>query len=569
MLIFEKVRYKNFLSTGNYFNEINLNENSATLIVGKNGGGKSTFLDAICFGLFGKAFRNINKNQLINSINEKGTVVEVEFSINNKNYMVRRGIKPNIFEIYVDGEFMNQSADARDFQKKLEKTILKMNIKSFTQIVILGSSSFTPFMKLSTQNRRDVIEDILDIDIFSIMNTLLKERYSELKDELANNNYEIKNIENSIELKSEYLDKMLGSKNKKIESLMDENKESRKKIDNINKKIHTKHEEITSIKLENMEKILSNLREKQDIFSKMKTQKSRLQRESDFFEKNDHCNTCHQDINKSVSDSIIQKNTKKIAKIDEAFVTIEKMIAEQEGLIQVENDKSEKIKEIQNEISTLQQDIRFHEKNISKNEKEMNFLENNNENIEKEKSGLEELNNQLKKLNNKRLEDLERSGLYNVCQMLLKDSGIKTRIIKQYLPVMNKYINNYLNSFDFFANFNLDENFSEVIKSRHRDEFSYDSFSEGEKQRIDLAILFTWREIARMKNSVNSNLLILDEVFDSSLDAEGTENFMKVMNTLEGKGFNTFVISHKTDLLSDKFENQIKFEKVGDFSYKK
>ena len=569
MLIFEKVRYKNFLSTGNYFNEINLNENSATLIVGKNGGGKSTFLDAICFGLFGKAFRNINKNQLINSINEKGTVVEVEFSINNKNYMVRRGIKPNIFEIYVDGEFMNQSADARDFQKKLEKTILKMNIKSFTQIVILGSSSFTPFMKLSTQNRRDVIEDILDIDIFSIMNTLLKERYSELKDELANNNYEIKNIENSIELKSEYLDKMLGSKNKKIESLMDENKESRKKIDNINKKIHTKHEEITSIKLENMEKILSNLREKQDIFSKMKTQKSRLQRESDFFEKNDHCNTCHQDINKSVSDSIIQKNTKKIAKIDEAFVTIDKMIAEQEGLIQVENDKSEKIKEIQNEISTLQQDIRFHEKNISKNEKEMNFLENNNENIEKEKSGLEELNNQLKKLNNKRLEDLERSELYNVCQMLLKDSGIKTRIIKQYLPVMNKYINNYLNSFDFFANFNLDENFSEVIKSRHRDEFSYDSFSEGEKQRIDLAILFTWREIARMKNSVNSNLLILDEVFDSSLDAEGTENFMKVMNTLEGKGFNTFVISHKTDLLSDKFENQIKFEKVGDFSYKK
>ena len=246
MLIFEKVRYKNFLSTGNYFNEIDLNENSATLIVGKNGGGKSTFLDAICFGLFGKAFRNINKNQLINSINEKGTVVEVEFSINNKNYMVRRGIKPNIFEIYVDGEFMNQSADARDFQKKLEKTILKMNIKSFTQIVILGSSSFTPFMKLSTQNRRDVIEDILDIDIFSIMNTLLKERYSELKDELANNNYEIKNIENSIELKSEYLDKMLGSKNKKIESLMDENKESRKKIDNINKKIHTKHEEIIS-----------------------------------------------------------------------------------------------------------------------------------------------------------------------------------------------------------------------------------------------------------------------------------------------------------------------------------
>ena len=569
MLIFEKVRYKNFLSTGNYFNEIDLNENSATLIVGKNGGGKSTFLDAICFGLFGKAFRNINKNQLINSINEKGTVVEVEFSINNKNYMVRRGIKPNIFEIYVDGEFMNQSADARDFQKKLEKTILKMNIKSFTQIVILGSSSFTPFMKLSTQNRRDVIEDILDIDIFSIMNTLLKERYSELKDELANNNYEIKNIENSIELKSEYLDKMLGSKNKKIESLMDENKESRKKIDNINKKIHTKHEEITSIKLENMEKILSNLREKQDIFSKMKTQKSRLQRESDFFEKNDHCNTCHQDINKSVSDSIIQKNTKKIAKIDEAFVTIDKMIAEQESLIQVENDKSEKIKEIQNQISILQQDIRFHEKNISKNEKEMNFLENNNENIEKEKSGLEELNTQLRNLNNKRLEDLERSELYNICQMLLKDSGIKTRIIKQYLPVMNKYINNYLNSFDFFANFNLDENFSEVIKSRHRDEFSYDSFSEGEKQRIDLAILFTWREIARMKNSVNSNLLILDEVFDSSLDAEGTENFMKVMNTLDGKGFNTFVISHKTDLLSDKFENQIKFEKVGDFSYKK
>ena len=569
MLIFEKVRYKNFLSTGNYFNEINLNENSSTLIVGKNGGGKSTFLDAICFGLFGKAFRNINKNQLINSINEKGTVVEVEFSINNKNYMVRRGIKPNIFEIYVDGEFMNQSADARDFQKKLEKTILKMNIKSFTQIVILGSSSFTPFMKLSSQNRRDVIEDILDIDIFSIMNTLLKERISLLKDEMANNNYEIKNIENSIEIKTEYLDKMLGSKNKKIESLMNENKQSRKKIDNINKKIQSKNDEISSIKLENMQEIISNLREKQDIFSKMKTQKSRLERESNFFKENDHCNTCHQDIDKSVSEDIIGKNTQKIGKLDEAFVTIEKMISDQENLIQLENSKSDEIKEIQNQISELNQDIRFHEKNISKNEKEINFLENNNENIEKEKNDLEELNSQLNRLSGKKIDDLERTDLYNVCQMLLKDSGIKTRIIKQYLPVMNKYINNYLNSFDFFANFNLDENFSEVIKSRHRDEFSYDSFSEGEKQRIDLAILFTWREIARMKNSVNSNLLILDEVFDSSLDAEGTENFMKVMNTLEGKGFNTFVISHKTDLLSDKFENQIKFEKVGDFSYKK
>ena len=569
MLIFEKVRYKNFLSTGNYFNEINLNENSSTLIVGKNGGGKSTFLDAICFGLFGKAFRNINKNQLINSINEKGTVVEVEFSINNKNYMVRRGIKPNIFEIYVDGEFMNQSADARDFQKKLEKTILKMNIKSFTQIVILGSSSFTPFMKLSSQNRRDVIEDILDIDIFSIMNTLLKERISLLKDEMANNNYEIKNIENSIEMKTEYLDKMLGSKNKKIESLMIENKQSRKKIDNINKKIQSKNDEISSIKLENMQEIISNLREKQDIFSKMKTQKSRLERESNFFKENDHCNTCHQDIDKSVSEDIIGKNTQKIGKLDEAFVTIEKMISDQENLIQLENSKSDEIKEIQNQISELNQDIRFHEKNISKNEKEINFLENNNENIEKEKNDLEELNSQLNRLSGKKIDDLERTDLYNVCQMLLKDSGIKTRIIKQYLPVMNKYINNYLNSFDFFANFNLDENFSEVIKSRHRDEFSYDSFSEGEKQRIDLAILFTWREIARMKNSVNSNLLILDEVFDSSLDAEGTENFMKVMNTLEGKGFNTFVISHKTDLLSGKFENQIKFEKVGDFSYKK
>lgn len=569
MLIFEKVRYKNFLSTGNYFNEINLNENSSTLIVGKNGGGKSTFLDAICFGLFGKAFRNINKNQLINSINEKGTVVEVEFSINNKNYMVRRGIKPNIFEIYVDGEFMNQSADARDFQKKLEKTILKMNIKSFTQIVILGSSSFTPFMKLSSQNRREVIEDILDIDIFSIMNTLLKERISLLKDEMANNNYEIKNIENSIEIKSEYLDKLLGSKNEKIESLLNENKESRKKIDNINKKIQSKNDEISSIKLENMQEIISNLREKQDIFSKMKTQKSRLERESNFFKENDHCNTCHQDIDKSVSEDIIGKNTQKIGKLDEAFITIEKMISDQENLIQLENNKNDEIKEIQNQISELNQDIRFHEKNISKNEKEINFLENNNENIEKEKNDLEELNSQLINLSGKKIDDLERSDLYNVCQMLLRDSGIKTRIIKQYLPVMNKYINNYLNSFDFFANFNLDENFSEVIKSRHRDEFSYDSFSEGEKQRIDLAILFTWREIARMKNSVNSNLLILDEVFDSSLDAEGTENFMKVMNTLEGKGFNTFVISHKTDLLSDKFENQIKFEKVGDFSYKK
>ena len=569
MIIFRKVRYKNFLSTGNYFNEIVLDNSPSTLIMGKNGGGKSTFLDAICFGLFGKAFRNINKNQMINSINEKGTVVEIEFSIGSKEYMVRRGIKPNIFEIYLNDEFINQSADARDFQKKLEKTILKMNYKSFTQIVILGSSSFTPFMKLSNNNRRDVIEDILDIDIFSLMNTLLKERSSVLRTDISQNDYDIKSLESGIEMKEEYIEKLKGTKQDRVESIKREIQDCRNTICELQLQISTKMEEVESINIGDIEKLNSDLEKRVDVFKKMKNNKDRLKKENKFFTENDHCNTCHQDINEELSEEIITKNQNKITELDGAFVEIQKMISSVQDSIKVEQDKVDAVNKINTEILNLNQEIGFQNKSIEKYEKEIQFLKNKNDMIDGEYESLNKMKDQLQESNQNKIELLERNEIYNICSMLLKDTGIKTRIIKQYLPIMNKLINGYLNDFDFFANFNLDENFSEVIKSRHRDEFSYDSFSEGEKQRIDLAILFTWREVARMKNSVNTNLLILDEVFDSSLDAEGTENFMKVMNSLEGKGLNTFVISHKTDLLADKFDKQIKFEKIGNFSHKK
>ncbi len=569
MIIFTKVRYKNFLSTGNYFNEIVLDNSPSTLIMGKNGGGKSTFLDAICFGLFGKAFRNINKNQMINSINEKGTVVEIEFSIGSKDYMVRRGIKPNIFEIYLNGEFINQSADARDFQKKLEKTILKMNYKSFTQIVILGSSGFTPFMKLSSNNRRDVIEDILDIDIFSIMNTLLKERSSVLKTDMSQNDYDIKSLQSGIEMKEEYIEKLKGSKQDRVESIRNNIQDCKNTICDLQLQIDTKMKEIDSISIGDICKLNSDLEERVDIFKKMKNNKDRLKKENKFFTENDHCNTCHQDIDEKLSTEIISNNQKKISDLDSAFVDIQKMISSVNDSIKAEQDKVDAVNKINTEILNLNQEIGFQNKSIEKYEKEIEFLKSKNDIINGEYESLNKMKEQLEESNQSKNELLERNQIYNICGMLLKDTGIKTRIIKQYLPIMNKLINGYLNDFDFFANFNLDENFSEVIKSRHRDEFSYDSFSEGEKQRIDLAILFTWREVARMKNSVNTNLLILDEVFDSSLDAEGTENFMKVMNSLEGKGLNTFVISHKTDLLADKFDKQIKFEKIGNFSHKK
>ena len=569
MIIFKKVRYKNFLSTGNYFNEIVLDNSPSTLIMGKNGGGKSTFLDAICFGLFGKAFRNINKNQMINSINEKGTVVEIEFSIGSKDYMVRRGIKPNIFEIYLNDEFINQSADARDFQKKLEKTILKMNYKSFTQIVILGSSGFTPFMKLSSNNRRDVIEDILDIDIFSIMNTLLKERSSVLKTDMSQNDYDIKSLQSGIEMKEEYIEKLKGSKQDRVESIRNNIQDCKNTICDLQLQIDTKMKEIDSISIGDICKLNSDLEERVDIFKKMKNNKDRLKKENKFFTENDHCNTCHQDIDEKLSTEIISNNQKKISDLDSAFVDIQKMISSVNDSIKAEQDKVDTVNKINTEILNLNQEIGFQNKSIEKYEKEIEFLKSKNDIIDGEYESLNKMKEQLEESNQSKNELLERNQIYNICGMLLKDTGIKTRIIKQYLPIMNKLINGYLNDFDFFANFNLDENFSEVIKSRHRDEFSYDSFSEGEKQRIDLAILFTWREVARMKNSVNTNLLILDEVFDSSLDAEGTENFMKVMNSLEGKGLNTFVISHKTDLLADKFDKQIKFEKIGNFSHKK
>ena len=386
---------------------------------------------------------------------------------------------------------------------------------------------------------------------------------------MSQNDYDIKSLESGIEMKEEYIEKLKGTKQDRVESIRRDIQECKNTIGELQFQIDTKMKEIESITIGDIGKLNSDLEERVDIFKKMKNNKDRLKRENKFFTENNHCNTCHQDIDEELSTEIITNNQKRISDLDSAFVDIQKMISNVNDSIKVEQDKVDTVNGINTEILHLNQEIGFQNKSIEKYEKEIEFLKNKNDMIDGEYESLNKMKEQIQEAQQSKVDFLERNEIYNICSVLLKDTGIKTRIIKQYLPIMNKLINGYLNDFDFFANFNLDENFNEVIKSRHRDEFSYDSFSEGEKQRIDLAILFTWREVARMKNSVNTNLLILDEVFDSSLDAEGTENFMKVMNTLEGKGLNTFVISHKTDLLADKFDKQIKFEKIGNFSHKK
>tara|TARA_B100001778_G_scaffold64668_1_gene50644 strand:+ start:12444 stop:14156 length:1713 start_codon:yes stop_codon:yes gene_type:complete len=566
MIKFNKVKWKNFLSTGNTFTEIDLNRNKSTLIVGPNGCGKSTMLDAVSFGLFGKPHRSINKQQLVNSINGKECIVEVNFSIGQSVYNVIRGIKPNTFEIWRDGTMINQSSHAKEYQKILEQNILKLNHKSFHQVVVLGSSSFIPFMQLSTGHRRGVIEDLLDINVFSKMNIILREQTNKLKDELKDLNYKIDISTNKIDTQKKYI--------KDIQLLTDENKKQ------YHDKITISNSKITVLQKDNYElsdglddeqtKIEGDLKELHDLKnvnmmanSEVQTQMRAIGKTAKFFETTDNCPTCKQSISSDIKEIALSEARTEAKSLQSRLTLIND---EYKGLVQdIDNwnkllgsvrEKTTIINMNNKEIASLQNSIKEYQE----------FLNNDvSADLSEAKNQLENLIMSKSDLYTQKMERNEKYSYNSAMAEMLKDTGIKTKIIKQYLPVMNTLINQYLQVLDFYVHFDLDDEFNETIRSRHRDDFTYESFSEGEKQRIDLSLLFTWRQIAKMKNSVSTNLLILDETFDSSLDHEGVENLLKILTTLPDET-NVFVISHKGEILDNKFEDKIEFTKVKNFS---
>lgn len=565
MITFKKVRWKNFLSTGNYFLEVELDRNPTTLIVGENGSGKSTVLDALCFVLFNKPFRQISKGQLINSINMGSTVVEIEFIIQKNHFKVIRGMKPTIFEIYCNGRMMNQDANALDTQKILEQQILKLNYRSFTQVVILGSSTFVPFMQLRSKDRREVVEDILDIKIFSLMNFLLKHKVKEVSEELKSIEYEFRITKEKIDLQSKYIEDIKKNKVKLIEEKVSLVNETESVKLEESKKVDTLNEEVKELqpKVSNKQDIKNSIREYYKMEAKLSNRIDENERQKKFFEENETCPVCTQDIESELKKKKIEE---KHNRIKELHGGIEKLKVELKSKETILNDVELLLKQIREkevEIAKSCASITHMQKLIISTEKDISNYKKG-EVSEEDKAKLTRLSERCK-IQEEQITKLREDKFYvDVARNLLMDTGIKTKIINKYLPIMNKLINGYLTSMDFYVNFTLDNNFNETIKSRHRDEFSYSSFSEGEKMRIDLALLFTWRAVAKMKNSTNTNLLILDEIFDSSLDTTGTDDFLKILNTFADQ--NVFVISHKGDTMFDKFRSVIKFEKVRNFS---
>ena len=569
MIHFKKVRWKNFLSTGNVFTEILLDKTPNTLIIGENGAGKSTILDALCFGLFGKAFRNIPRPLLVNSVNQKGLQVEVEFDIGPNEYKIMRGQKKygsSPFEIHKNGELINQEANARDYQAFLEEHILKLNFRSFTQIVVLGNSSFIPFMQLKTADRRDLIEDLLDIKIFSHMSTLLKDKVSESKDKVKDIDATTDKLDSNIDMQREHIAYIKSNKESQLDQLKEQITDSEKKItfheENIQESFVLSEQKRNSIK--DVEEADGRLRKIQSLEDQLENKRRTLRKELTFYEQNDTCPTCTQTITEAFKRTSVEHRSNKIEKIDKALGDL--------------TDEFEKATERVNKIASIQEEVQSLQQTISEENVAINHLrsyvketEEAIKGLESDRSDLAKENKKLAKLEGKRnknvsakQEIVEELALFDVAGNLLKDQGIKQRIVRQYIPIINKLVNKYLAAMDFFVNFELDEKFNEKIMSRHRDAFTYDSFSEGEKMRIDLALLFTWRTIAKMKNSANTNLLILDEVFDASLDNNGCDEFLKLIHDLDNA--NVFVISHKGDILQDKFYSSIRFEKHKNFS---
>ena len=566
MIEFKYVRWKNFLSTGNNFIEVQLDRNPTTLIIGENGAGKSTVLDALCFGLFGKPFRNINKPQLLNSVNNSSAVVEVEFRIGSKNIKVIRGIKPNVFEIYINGKMYNQDANVRDYQKYLEQQILKLNYRSFTQVVILGSSTFVPFMQLKARHRREVVEEILDIQIFSLMNMLLKQKLKTISDDIRDIDYKLELTTEKIGLQQKYITEMKQNKDKLIKEktlLLSGNEEEvffrQAEINILNKENDELIESITDkVKLD---KKLATLK---DIKSTLLEKHRAQHRLIGFFEKNEDCPTCQQHIDEEFKNGMVSQKKTEADKIENGLDELKEELSKTDSRLKVISDIAKKVRENEVQIAKDKSSLDQLEKFNSTLTVEIAQL-SNGEVHKSDYEKMQKLKDELRGINEQKAKLKEDQTYAAAAKNMLQDTGIKTKIIKQYLPIMNKLINTYLTSMEFYVNFTLNENFEETIKSRYRDEFTYDSFSEGEKMRIDLALLFTWRAIAKMKNSTNTNLLMLDEIFDSSLDGSGTDEFLKILNTLGDE--NVFVISHKQDVLVDKFRSTIKFEKMKNFSH--
>ena len=567
MIHFSKLKYKNILSTGNVFTEIQLDRSPNTIVVGENGAGKSSMIDALCFVLFNKPFRDIKKNQLINSINGKDTLVELEFKIGTNEYRVSRGIKPNIFEIYKNDTLLNQPGSSRDYQATLEDTILKLNYKSFTQIVVLGNASFTPFMQLKPYDRRIIIEDLLDIQIFSNMNTLLKDRISINKKETQEVNYQLELTEDKINVQLEYLEQLKQDVDKQIESFILEREGYEQKYDTSEGVCYKLGDEVDGLlaEVDHEHKVKSKSKKVSELLQKLHDKTHNNTKRMVFFEKHDNCPTCEQLIDLKIKADKIDATQKTIKETENAINTL---ATEQDKL----TTEISKIDKLQGEIQNKQLKIREHQsemKHMRNNGKSANTrirtLQSKGKDDNDAESKITELNNDIA-THSKSKESLSiDKELLGFASGMLKDGGIKTRIIRQYIPIMNKLINKYLASLEFFVNFELNEEFNETIKSRYRDIYSYANFSEGEKMRIDLALLFTWRAIAKMKNSTNTNLLILDEVFDASLDSTGCDEFLKLLQEL-GTETNVFVISHKGDVLIDKFRSKLEFQKIKNFS---
>ncbi len=568
MINFKSVSWKNFLSTGNDTIKVQLDRTPSTLIVGSNGAGKSTMLDALSFGLFGKPHRDIKKDQMINSINKKGTIVEVEFAIGSSDFRILRGIKPNKFEIWQNSNMINQSSNARDYQKFLEQNILKLNHKSFHQVVVLGSSSFIPFMQLPAWSRRSVIEDLLDINIFSKMNTLLKERNSKIKEELSEINHSLDLYKAKMDTQSKYIKDlqainkdMIASKENSIEAYEDDVKALVNQSADLGKNLDALTE-LENKKSDELSRKVSDIKSEDKLFkSKIKD----LVSQAKFFEENEICPTCDQDIDASIKDDKLSHIKATAANIQQGMKELsldnDKCASQ---LLECQNNMKELLAK-QRQINSNNDKINIMQREIEKIQKEISTLLQSSGDIKVAKDELNTLRDSKDSITEKKLEYVEERTYNEVIGEMLKDTGIKTKVIKQYLPVMNRLINQYLQVLDFFVAFHLDENFTETIRSRHRDAFNYASFSEGEKQRIDLSLLFTWRQIAKMKNSASTNLLVLDETFDSSLDHDGIDNLTKILNTLED-GTNVFIISHKGDILENKFRSKIEFIKERNFS---
>ena len=552
MILFENVKWKNFLSTGNQFTSVQLNRSKTTLIIGENGSGKSTILDALCFALFNKPFRIIKKGQLVNSINQKNCEVEVNFTVGKSRFKVVRGMKPTRFEIYRNNDLFNQDAAARDYQKFLEQQILKLNYKSFTQIVVLGSASFTPFMQLSGNARREIIEDLLDIKVFSTMNEVLKDKVSDSKIKINNFENDLELVKSKAEVQKNYIKKLQEDKKKKTDQLEKDIEENVLLAECLEKVIL-----LEKRKIKDKDIVETKLTKVRTLREKLYNKKDKCAKEIKFYQDNDKCPTCDQKLNEQTKDQHIKKNENKIKEYRDA---LDELIIQQRPL----QTRFDEIIESEELINNTYHEIHALESVVRRLRSEVKDDAIDDVDIEKERVKLKDLGKEGVSVTEKRDDEIDEKYYLDIASILLKDTGIKTKIIRQYLPVMNRIINKYLQAMDFFVSFEMDESFVESIKSRHRDDFSYASFSEGEKQRIDLALMMAWRTIAKMKNSTNTNLLILDEVFDSSLDTSGTELLHQILGTLDNNS-NTFVISHR-DALFDKFRSVIKFEKQNNYS---